>query len=132
MLLFTAVNKRSWVIEVVDQITASVKLAVFRPSQNHKWLAARHALIGPQLFIYRVLMRSEIKNWSFINSCVTFLNKIGKGEKFFYMYTVLSEKNVNIMQFVKIKSYSHSILNIFTSNRTTMNIQTLYFHEYKM
>ena len=32
MLLFTTVNERSW----VDQLTAPVKLAVFRPSQNQE------------------------------------------------------------------------------------------------
>ena len=36
MLLFTTVYKRSWLTEVVDQLTAPVKLAVFRPSQNQE------------------------------------------------------------------------------------------------
>ena len=36
MLLFTTVNKRSWVIEVVDQLTVPVKLVVFRASQNQE------------------------------------------------------------------------------------------------
>ena len=35
-MLFTTVNKRSWRIEVVDQPTAPVKLAVFWPSQNQE------------------------------------------------------------------------------------------------
>ena len=36
MLLFTTVNKCSWRIEVVDQLTAPVKLAVFQPRQNQE------------------------------------------------------------------------------------------------
>ena len=36
MRLFITVNKRSRVIEVVDQLTAPVKLAVFQPSQNQE------------------------------------------------------------------------------------------------
>ena len=83
-MLFTTVNKPSWRIEIVDHLTALVKLAVFQPSQNqeksesafpqlsrgsnnatwtrksgqadppetstYKWLAARHALIGPHIY----------------------------------------------------------------------------------
>ena len=36
MLLFKTLNKRSGRIEEVDQLTAPVKLAVFRPSQNQE------------------------------------------------------------------------------------------------
>ena len=58
MLLFTTVNKRSWFIEVVDQLTAPVKLAVFRPSQNQeKFESALPQLSREQFYaIYRMVL----------------------------------------------------------------------------
>ena len=35
-MLFTTVYKRSWRIEVVDRLTAPVKLAIFRPALNQE------------------------------------------------------------------------------------------------
>ena len=35
-MLFTTVNKRTWRIELVDQLTAPVKLVVFQPSLNQE------------------------------------------------------------------------------------------------
>ena len=35
-MLFTTVNKRTWRIELVDQLTAPIKLAVFRLSLNQE------------------------------------------------------------------------------------------------
>ena len=45
-MLLTTVKKRSWRIEVVDQLTAPVKLAVFRPSLNKEMSESAF----PQLF----------------------------------------------------------------------------------
>ena len=45
MLLFTTVNNRFWVIEPVDQLTAPVKMAIFRSSQTkEKSQSALHQL----------------------------------------------------------------------------------------
>ena len=55
MLLLTTINKRSRVIEVLDQLTAPVKLVVFRPSQNQ---------VNPELVLPQLSRGSNNATWT--------------------------------------------------------------------